>query len=67
MKSSSTAQPRAQNKTSECKRYADGTAHRAGKMSAIIISCVLTALSSEDDTFLSPEHIAADTMPIALV
>lgn len=63
MRLSYTALRRLQAWTSALRRLMPGISQEAGRAADITTSCVLTALSSGDDTFLSLEHIAADTMP----
>lgn len=60
-----TALRRLQGWMSALRRLMPGITPEAGKVADITTSCVLTALSSEADIYLSPEHIAADTMPTA--
>lgn len=61
-----TARRHLQGWMSALRRLTPGISPEAGKVADITTSCVLTALSSEEDTYLSPEHIAADTMPTVL-
>lgn len=66
MRLSYTARRRLQGWTSVLRRLMPGITPEVGRVADITTSSVLTALSSGEDTFLSLEHIAADTMPIAL-